>query len=182
MITKTKPEILDVRSVAQSRIFTVEQVTLRFANGQEAQFERMRGNEAVMVLPITQQNKAVLVREYAAGTDSYEIGLLKGKIDAGETPAQAAMREMQEEVGFASSKMEFVRTFVNAPQYSGAKMHLFFAFDLYESPLPGDEIEPLEVIQYSEKEIASLYSHAEVNDARTLFALHLYFSQTKQSN
>lgn len=181
MTTNRKPQIIHSEIVAKSRIFTVEQLKLRFTNGQEATFERMIGNEAVMVLPVTSNNEVLLVREYAAGLDSYEIGLLKGRIDEGESALKAAMREMQEEVGVAAKRLDYIRTFANAPHYSGARMHLYFAYDLFDSALPGDEVEPLEVCRVSITDIPTLFMHQEVNDARTLFALQIFLTQTQNN-
>ena len=44
----------------------------------------------------------LLMREYAAGVHRYELGLLKGRMDAGETPEQAANRELKEETGYGA--------------------------------------------------------------------------------
>ena len=46
-----------------------------------------RGHGAVMVVPMLDADTVLLVREYAAGMHRYELGLVKGRIDAGETPA-----------------------------------------------------------------------------------------------
>ena len=46
----------------------------------------------------------LLVREYAAGVHRYELGLVKGRIDAGESPVEAANRELMEEAGYGARK------------------------------------------------------------------------------
>jgi ADP-ribose diphosphatase len=55
----------------------------------------------VIVVPMLDAQTALLVREYAAGMHRYELGLVKGRIDAGETPEQAADRELKEEAATA---------------------------------------------------------------------------------
>ena len=59
-----------------------------------------------MVVPMLDEETVLLVREYAAGMHRYELGLVKGRIDAGETPAQAADRELKEEAGYGARRIE----------------------------------------------------------------------------
>ena len=96
-----KPTILNVETVARSRLFTVESVDLEFSNGVRRVYERMRptNREAVMIVPIVDDH-LILIREYAVGTESYELGFSKGLIDPGESVFEAANRELKEEVGF----------------------------------------------------------------------------------
>ena len=96
-----KPDILNVETVAKSRLFTVEAVDLAFSNGARRIYERMKPSEreAVMIVPIIDDH-LVLIEEYAVGLESYELGFPKGLIDPGETVNQAADRELKEEAGF----------------------------------------------------------------------------------
>lgn len=98
-----KPQILDRRTMAKSRLFTIESLDLRFSNGEERCFERLRssGFGAVMIIPLVDAETLLLIREYGAGVDDYTLGFPKGLIDEGETPRMAANRELQEEVGLS---------------------------------------------------------------------------------
>ncbi len=101
---KSKPEILKAEIVAESRLFKVESLHLKFSNGEERVYERMRGGNrgAVMVVPLFDAQTLLLVREYAAGTHSYELGFPKGLIDPGEDAFEAGNRELMEEAGFGA--------------------------------------------------------------------------------
>lgn len=107
MPSNAPPTIQATRTLAETRLFRVEGVDLRFANGAEVQFERLKGstNGAVIVAAMTDRDEFVLIREYACGTERYELGLPKGRIDAGETPVEAANRELREEAGFAARRL-----------------------------------------------------------------------------
>ena len=82
----------------------MERLDLEFDNGERRRYERLhgRGHGAVIVVPMLDAGTALLVREYAAGVHRYELGLVKGRIDAGETPEQAADRELKEEAGYGA--------------------------------------------------------------------------------
>lgn len=133
MTKRTKPEILAKQTVAQSRLFSIESLDLRFSNGEERTYERMKpsGRNAVMMVPITEQGDILLVREYAAGTERYELGFPKGLIDPGEQPNDAAVRELKEEIGFGANKLTPLKEVILAPSYFSSKMTLFIAEDLY---------------------------------------------------
>jgi len=103
----TPPQILSNDVVAKSRLFTVESLALKFSNDEQRQYERIRGGGrgAVMIVPMTSDGHLLLVREYCAGTNDYQLGFPKGLIDPGETPEQAANRELKEEVGFGAKEL-----------------------------------------------------------------------------
>ena len=76
------PKILKRTLVASSRFFSIESLQLKFSNGEEREFERMQGssNGAVMIVPFYDNETLILIREYGAGTHSYELGFPKGLI------------------------------------------------------------------------------------------------------
>ena len=94
-------------------------------------YERMRpsSREAVMIIPIVDDH-LILIREYAVGTESYELGFSKGLIDPGETVFEAANRELKEEVGFGAKELSFLKKLSMAPSYFSSKMNIVVAEDL----------------------------------------------------
>ena len=175
MTKRTPPEILAKQTVAQSRLFTIEALDLRFSNGEERTYERMRpsGRHAVMTVPVTEQGDLLLVREYAAGTDRYELGFPKGLIDPGESAHEAANRELKEEIGFGAHKLVPLKEVVLAPSYFSSKMMLFIAQDLYPEQLIGDEPEPLEIVRWPLAQAEELLTHLDFCEARSITALML---------
>jgi len=172
---RNPPEILAKQTVAQSRLFAIEALDLRFSNGEHRTYERMKpsGRHAVMMVPITEQGDILLVREYAAGTERYELGFPKGLIDSGETPQQAAERELKEEIGFGAQKLTPLKEVVLAPSYFSSKMTLFIAEQLYSEQLEGDEPEPLEVVRWPLAQAEELLTHLDFCEARSITALLL---------
>lgn len=171
---QNKPEILHTEVVARSRLFQIEQVHLKFSNGVERQYERMKGGSrgAVMIVPI-HQGQMLLAREYAAGTDNYELGFPKGLIDPGESPIEAANRELQEEIGFGANKLTLLKELSLAPGYFSSKMQIFLAEDLYESRLEGDEPEPIDVVPWALADWEALLDDVDFSESRSVSALFL---------
>lgn len=169
-----KPTILSVETVARSRLFNVESVVLEFSNGVRRVYERMRPSdrEAVMIIPIV-DDSIILIREYAVGTESYELGFSKGLIDPGEDVYQAANRELKEEVGFGANRLTFLKRLTLAPSYFSSKMNILVAEDLYPESLPGDEPEPLPQVRWPLRDLLGLLDEPDFSEARNVSALFL---------
>ncbi len=171
-MTKSKPKILSVKTVANSRLFKTEEVKLEFANGEKVAFERLCGSGAVMVIAISETDM-FLIREYAVGVERYLLGFVKGRLEQGEAIEQGANREIQEEIGFAANKLEFIRTVAVAPGYTNFHTHIVIASELYPSRISGDEPEELEVIKVPLSDIDQLLDHPEVIESRSLLGIYL---------
>jgi ADP-ribose diphosphatase len=183
MSNKKSPEILNIQDIAKSRLFTIEAMDLRFSNGEQRIYERMKpsGRNAVMMVPITDNGDLLMVREYAAGTERYELGFPKGLIDKGESPEQAANRELKEEIGFGSNKLIHLKDVILAPAYFSSRMSLFIAQDLYPDQLEGDEPEPLEIVRWPLAQGEELLTHLDFCEARAISALLLTLRHLQQN-
>jgi len=169
-----KPEILKVSEVARSRLFTIQEVSLVFSNGERRIYERMKpsSREAVMILALD-GDSVLLIEEYAVGLESYELGFPKGLIDPGETPLQAAQRELKEEVGYGARRTELLASLTMAPSYFSSRMNIIVAEDLYPEKLEGDEPEPLILHRWPLNDLLSLLEKDQFSEARNVSALFL---------
>ncbi len=120
------------------------------------------------------------MREYAAGVHRYELGLVKGRIDAGETPLQAADRELKEEAGYGARSLQVLRALTLAPTYMSHQTHLVLARDLYPQRLPGDEPEELEIVPWKLADIGELILREEFSEGRSVAALFIVREWLKQ--
>ena len=155
--------------------YRVEHLDLEFSNGERRRFQRMhgRGHGAVVVVPMLDDDTVLLVREYAAGMHRYELGLVKGRIDAGETPLQAADRELKEEAGYGARSLLALRELTLAPTYMSHAAHLVIARDLYPERLPGDEPEVLEQVPWKLDALHELILLEDFSDGRSIAALFI---------
>ncbi|MBA1198463.1 ADP compounds hydrolase NudE [Pseudomonas fluorescens] len=174
---RQKPTVLSREIVANSRLFRVESVELRFSNGVERTYERLvgRGNGygAVMIVAMLDAEHAVLVEEYCGGTDEYELSLPKGLIEPGEDVLAAANRELKEEAGFGARQLEHLTELSLSPGYMSQKIQVVLATDLFEERLEGDEPEPMGVDKVNLRELSALAMHPQFSEGRALAALYL---------
>lgn len=172
---RKKPKLKNIHTVAQSRIFNLESMDVEFSNGSTRVYERLvsRGNGAVLVIPMLNDDTVLMIYEYSGGTDRYELGLTKGKIDKGETPLEAAGRELKEEIGYGAKKLTFLKTITLAPGYQSSETHIVLAEDLYEEQADGDEPEPLEVVEHKLSDLGELTYKQDLTEARSILALYM---------
>lgn len=180
---KKKPEVTERNIIAQTRIFKVEAMDIAFSNGQTRQYERLVGSRqgAVLVVGKLSDETVLLISEYAAGMDRYELAFPKGKIDPGENMFEAANRELQEETGYAARRLTHVSSMTIAPGYLGHTTHIILAEDLYPSSLEGDEPEALEVSEWHFDQLDELLQRDDFTEARSIAAFYRVREICRQS-
>lgn len=178
------PELPKIHSsqILEFGRFKVEKLDLEFSNGARRIYERMpaRGHGAVIVAPMADPDTLLLIREYACGVHRYELGLVKGRIDAGETIEQAAERELKEEAGFGARRLTVLRALTLAPTYMSHQTWLVLAEDLYPEKLEGDEPEELEVIPWKLDELHRLMLDEHCSEGRSLAAMFITREYVRQ--
>ncbi len=176
-----KPEILDRRTLTDTGIFHIQELDLAFSNGQERKYQRIVGGPrgAVLVVPMLDDDTLLLIREFAAGTERYELGFPKGGIERDESPQQAADREIREEIGYGSDKVTLLRKVNLAPGYIQHHTYLMLARGLFEAKLPGDEPEPIQVVPWKISQAEELLQMEEFTETRSVLALMLCLQRLK---
>ncbi len=169
-----KPRILARTLLTETRIFRIEEVDLLFSNGNRRRFERLLGGRgSVLIVPVQGADRLLLIREYAAGTDRYELGFPKGIVEPDEDPLEAAAREIREEIGMAARDLRLLTKLSVAPGYLQHETHVVLARDLFAAPMPGDEPEPIEVVPWRIDDLEALLAQRDFTEARSIAALFL---------
>ena len=174
-MSKVPPVIHGVERQDEGDGRVVEILDLEFSNGERRHYRRVvaHGPGAVIVVAMPDPEHVLLVREYAAGVERYELGPVKGAIDPGERPEVAATRELMEEAGFGAHDVRVLRTLALSPSYMTHHAHIVLARDLYPQRLEGDEPEPLEVIAWPIADLGELVMRDEMSDGRAMAALYI---------
>lgn len=179
---RSMPEILQRHLVAQSRLFKIESIDLRFSNGVERTYERLvpGGSGAVMMVAVIDDDHFAMIREYGGGVEDYTLTLPKGAVDLGETLREACHRELQEEIGYGGTKFTWLKKLSLSPSYMRGGIDLVVVEGLFPSVLEGDEPEPLELVPWRFDRIPELLARDDCNEGRVVAALslaQLYFDQ-----
>jgi ADP-ribose diphosphatase len=179
------PKIHARRELDPGKLFKVERLELEFSNGEKRSYERLRsrGLGAIIVVPMRDDDTVLLVSEYAAGLHHYELGLVKGRLEAGETVLEGAERELKEEAGFGAHDLIELTALSLAPGYMTHITHVVLARDLYPEKLEGDEPEELEIVPWPLADLLSLVQRPDCTEGRSIAALYIardYLQQEKK--
>jgi len=100
-IIKPWPVLASQKEI-ETRIFTLRTDTARNPrNGSEHSFHVLESPDWVNIIALTPAQEIVLIRQYRFGSQEVSLEIPGGLIDPGETPSEAALRELREETGFA---------------------------------------------------------------------------------
>jgi ADP-ribose diphosphatase len=178
------PRIHARREYDPGKLFKVEKLDLEFSNGEKRTYERLRshGLGAVIVVAMRDDDTVLLVNEYAAGLHHYELGLVKGRLEKGETTLEGAQRELMEEIGFGARNLVELTALSLAPGYMTHVTRVVLARDLYPAKLEGDEPEELEVVPWSMSDLYTLVQRPNCTEGRSIAALYIARDYLQKEN
>lgn len=165
----SEPEIL-----LKTRRFDVVRLQYRTGDGQTHIREVARHPGAVTILPLIDDSRICLIRNYRVAVNETLIELPAGTLEPGEDPSATAARELEEETGYRAAALEKLCEFYMSPGVLSERMILYLATQLSPGPsrLEGGElIEPFVV---SWDEAMSLVERGEIRDSKSLCGLLWY--------
>ncbi|RIY33597.1 hypothetical protein CKF54_02555 [Psittacicella hinzii] len=173
------PKVSNLQYLGKLGIFNVEILHLQFANGVERDYFRLASKRDAVTVVALDKDDVLCIREFAGGTLNYELGFVRGGVEADETIFQAAERELAEEIGYRANKLVHVSTTSSNPGYSTGFHHIVIASELEalaEKP-EGDEPEPLELVRWPLDKLMDLRKEKDFRDTThrlALFELEMY--------
>jgi ADP-ribose diphosphatase len=169
------PQIHARRKHDAGKFIKAERLDLEFSNGEKRTYERLctQGLGAVIVVAMLDADTVLLVKEYAAGLHHYELGLVKGRLEAGESILEGAQRELKEEAGYGPKNLIELTQLSLAPGYMTHITYVVLARDLYPEKLQGDEPEELELVPWPISDLHSLVQRPDCTEGRSIAALYI---------
>ena len=140
-------------------------------NGKKGTREWIDHPGAVCCIPIINNNKIIMVKQYRYPLKSQFFELPAGKLDAGESPSDCAIRELEEETGFKANKLTFLSTIHPAIGFANEKMWLCLAENLHQTQQNLDKDEFLETIILDLNEAIMMIWNQEITDVKTIIGL-----------
>jgi ADP-ribose pyrophosphatase len=137
-------------------------------NGKKTTREVVEHVDCVVILPIDSKGNVLLVRQFRHAVGKELLELPAGSIDPGETPEQAAVRELREETGYKPGKLERLGGFYAAPGYCTEYLHFFRATQFEKSPLTAEDTDEIEVVPISPADVPGLVASGQICDAKTI--------------
>ena len=141
-------ELIESRQVFDGRVLGLTVDRVRLANGRVSDLEVVKHGGAVAIVPLTAEGEVLLVRQFRYATGDWLLEVPAGKLDSGEDPQVAAVRELEEETGFRAGSVESLGWVWTTPGFSNEKIWLYLARELAPSrqALEDDEVLTVERI------------------------------------
>jgi len=119
-------KIKEVKNVIENQIFSIQNVLLENPNGETFERYCIESNDVVHIIPYDMENDVVyLIREFKVGAQKDIFQFPAGRIDVGESPEEAAVRELKEEIG-VEGELSLKLSGFSSPGLMTEKSYLFF--------------------------------------------------------
>ncbi|MCZ8532256.1 NUDIX hydrolase [Psychrobacillus psychrodurans] len=156
----------------KGRIISLQIDEVELPNGKTSNREIVKHPGAVAVIAVTKDMKIILVEQYRKALERSIIEIPAGKIEIDEVPEITALRELEEETGYTTDKLQYIQSFATSPGFADEIIHLYFAENIekLEQPVGLDEDEFVELLHVSLSEMEEMVKKQQIYDAKTAFA------------
>lgn len=164
-------------TVFTGRVFTVEVEHKTFPNGSAHTVEIVRHRPSVVLIPVRDDGRVVLIRQFRPSINRQLWELPAGGVEPGETGEEAAVRECEEEIGVIPRTIERLPGFFPAPGFCDEEL-VYFRLSDFLTPEPSarrtpDADEDIHVQPFTVEEARTMLAEGEIVDLKTAFGLTL---------
>lgn len=145
------------------------------ANGHEAHWDFIHHDGAAAILPVTDEGKILMVRQYRNALDRYTLEIPAGKLDSPDEPKiECAYRELEEETGYRCEKLEYLLSVNTTIAFCDEAIDIFLARNLIPSHQHLDEDEQISIEEWELKDLQELIYTGKMTDGKTVAAIMTY--------
>lgn len=172
-------QVVKSEYVYRGRVLNLRLDSVKVKNGDVTLREIVEHHGAVAILPLDDQNRVTLVKQWRAATGRMMLEIPAGSLEENEKPEQGAPRELQEETGLTAGRLDFLVRFFPSPGILTEEMFLYVARDLTEGAqnLMGDE--DIEVVKLTIEDAIARIATGEIADAKTIVGLLMVRAQIR---
>jgi len=169
---KELPKIISSERVFEGRVFNV---TVDTVSEGEHTYKRevVHHSGSAVIVPVHDDGTVMFVRQYRHPAVRYLLELPAGTLAEGERPDAGAARELEEELGLVSTRLEKLSEFFVSPGFLEEKMWVFLATELSEGKQKLDDDEVLDIVRLPIAEALEMITSGEIQDAKTIIGLML---------
>lgn len=151
---------------------------VQIPNGNVAEWDFIRHKGAAAVVPVTDEGKILMVRQYRNALDRETLEIPAGGRDGeDEEMIICAARELEEETGYRSDNLEFLISIRTTVAFCNERIDVFVAKNLVKTHQNLDEDEYVDVEEYSPQELVDMIYDGTLQDSKTVSAILAYYNK-----
>jgi len=165
---------LSSEMIYEGTILNLRKDKVTVKEGRTSYREIVEHNGGVIILGVTLEGMIPMIRQYRKAAEQVMFELPAGKLEKGEDPAEAALREFKEETGYTAKSIRHAASFYPTVGYSEEVLHIYFADGLVPGDAEFDDNESIDIELFDPEELYRQIEAGEMNDGKTMLALLLY--------
>lgn len=170
----TKEKTISSKQIYKGKVLSLRVDEVRINDKKTSTREIVTHGGAVCAVGITTENKILLVKQYRKSLESEMVEIPAGKLDLGELPEAAIIREFKEETGYDVDNVKYMTSFNTSPGFSNEVVHLYFLDATVKGETNFDEDEDIEILEYTLEEIKTMIYQRAILDAKTILGIMMY--------
>lgn len=170
-------KVIKSEKIFSGIVFDVKVDTLEYKSGNGGRREVIHHNGGAVILPITNEGKLVLIKQFRHPLQEVLLEAPAGKLEIGEEPLTCATRELTEETGYSAKKITLLGKISTTPGFCDEILYLYLAQNLTAGKHNREEGElGMEVFEYRLNEVDEMIKNGEIFDSKTIAAIYHYKS------
>lgn len=167
-------KIISSQEILKNKLFRVVDEVATDSGGFEIHRSIVRHPGSAVMMAVDTEERVLLVKQFRlpAEQDLWEIPA--GRIDPGETPLDAAKRELREETGYSAENWKLLTSYWASPGYVDEKMNVYLATGLSEGEQQPMEDERIEIRWFGKDELRKMILSNDIKDGKTIIAYYLW--------
>jgi ADP-ribose pyrophosphatase len=181
-LAKGRAKLLKSKVLYVGKVFRLQRDTVIEPGGVRADRDIIVHPGSVVVLPIFEDGRILLIRQYRHSVGEFLWELVAGRKEPKETPLAAARRELIEETGYRAKNLRKMMTVIPTPGFANEWMWIFAAEGLQQGDAQPEEDEKITVKKLTLKQVDSMIEKGTLRDAKSICGLLYYMRYKAKQN
>jgi ADP-ribose pyrophosphatase len=165
----------------RGKVFDLKVDEIIYDSGNEGIREVAVHPGGAVVVAVKDKGKIIFVKQFRYPLERSLIELPAGKLEKNEDPMKCAIRELEEETGYKTGKIEKLGSIFTTPGFCTEELHIYLAKDLEAGNHNREEGEfGMQILEYSLDEIEEKINTGEIKDSKTICGIYMYKSKSVQ--
>ena len=161
---------IDTERIFEGKIINVRRDRVTVMEGESFR-EIVEHNGGAVIAAVKSDGRMIMVRQFRKPAERVMLEVPAGKIDEGENPETAALRELKEETGYTAGKIRKLTQMYPSVGYSEEILHLYLCTELTAGETCFDENEAIDIEEYDIDELVSMVMNGTIQDGKSQIAI-----------